>query len=443
MRQRTRTMLRSCAALALSLVTVLSLSTTAFAGRVEIDTSIPMMDSRELKAEWKKDQTYTLANPAPWNLEELKQVVDVQDPRSVAAYWVWAVNRLVDNYDDGMGMMKYLFADIEPFGPGFTEGGMSGQAGWSTYFNERLRSTDYKWLPRAYFEGGTAANGFRLPQPLVLELYYNNTNTETINAQTLDQMGRLNIVYWVKSHAGGHQMNITLSKFEASNRWYVTSGTSSTALFYDQRFSLKSDELAKAKAEILDYSTAEEHAQRYAPKEDDQLGGSLDDSPAYSGVTAHPFTDVDSAAPFASAVAWAYGRGVTRGISETRFGVDAACTHAQALTFLWAAEGRPSAPEQTLPGVAADAYYRQALLWALDRGIVDAEAFLPGAACKGDEFIAYLYAAKGLGASSSLDEAQAWAEASGLLKDIGLAANPEAPCSRTDAVTLLYRVCGS
>lgn len=36
--------------------------------------------------EWQKNQSYTLVNPAPWDVEELKQVVDVTDPRSVAAY---------------------------------------------------------------------------------------------------------------------------------------------------------------------------------------------------------------------------------------------------------------------------------------------------------------------------------------------------------------------
>ena len=61
-----------------------------------------MSEWKKLKAEWMKDQVFTLADPAPWDLEELKQVVDVTDPRSVAAYWVWSVCRLVDDYDDGM-----------------------------------------------------------------------------------------------------------------------------------------------------------------------------------------------------------------------------------------------------------------------------------------------------------------------------------------------------
>ena len=102
--------LRSMLAALLAAVSILSVS--ALAATVQTDTTIPTTDAKELKTEWKKDQTFTLAEVAPWNLAELKKVVDVQDPRSVAAYWVWAVNRLVDDYNDGMSMMKYLFADL-------------------------------------------------------------------------------------------------------------------------------------------------------------------------------------------------------------------------------------------------------------------------------------------------------------------------------------------
>ncbi len=191
-------------------------------------------DAFELKREWQTDQDYVLEDPAPLNLKDLKEAVDVKDPRSVAAYWVWSVNCLTKNYDDGMEMMKYLFADIEPFGRGYTEGGVSGKAGWDTYFNERLKDKQYSWLPQAYFEGGSRSNNFEPETPLTIELYYNSNNTETINDQTLSSLGRLNIVYWVKSHAGGNQVNITLSRFEGTDRWYVTSGSSSTALFYQQ-----------------------------------------------------------------------------------------------------------------------------------------------------------------------------------------------------------------
>lgn len=228
-----------------------ALSPTAMAAGGDLDTS------------WQKDQEITLADPAPWNLDELKQVVDVRDPRSVAAYWVWAVNRLVDDYDDGMAMMKYLYADIEVYGRGFTEGGVSGKAGWDSYFNERLKNADYSWLPRAYFKGASADNGFKPPRPLTVELHYNSTNTDTINAQTLSQMGRLNIVYWLKSNAGTNRFNLTLSKFEGSDRWYVTSGSTSGAMFFDQRSAISASALALAKSTKGDDSTDAEHQRLY------------------------------------------------------------------------------------------------------------------------------------------------------------------------------------
>ncbi|MBP5332180.1 MAG: hypothetical protein J6Y89_10045 [Lachnospiraceae bacterium] len=198
-----------------------------------------------LKSEWTQDRRIQLADPMPETLEQLKAAVDVTDPGSVAAYWVYAVMCLTADYDIGMSMMKYLFADLEPFGRGFTEGGKMGKAGWDTYFNERLQDDDYRWLPRAYFEGATASNGFHPSQPLAVKLYYNKPNTEAINAQTLEQLGRLNIVYYVKSNAAGYQVNFELSRFDGSDRFYVTKGTASSGLFYDQRSALTAEARAK------------------------------------------------------------------------------------------------------------------------------------------------------------------------------------------------------
>ena len=232
-----------------------------------------------LLQEWKADQRVTLADPAPWDLKELKKAVDVSDPRSVAAYWIWAVCRLTDDFDGGMEMMKYLFADIEPFGRGFTEGGASGRAGWDAYFNERLRDPDWRWLPRAYFGGASAENGFVPRRPLTVELHCNAPNTETANAQSLAQLGRLNVVYWVESNAGGNRVNVTLSRFEGSERWYVTSGTSSSGLFYDQRGAVGSEALALARSAQGDGSTEKEHLKRYADVDVNELMRHMIDMP--------------------------------------------------------------------------------------------------------------------------------------------------------------------
>lgn len=196
-----------------------------------------------LKPEWKMDRKIQLTGPE--SLEELKAAVDVTDPGSVAAYWVYSVFCLTADYDIGMSMMQYLYADLEPFGRGYTEGGKSGKAGWDPFFNDRLKSDDYRWLPRAYFDGAKAANGFHPDQPLTVTLHYNATNTEAINAQTLEQLGRLNIVYYVESNAAGYKVNIEISKFDGSDRFYVTKSTASSGLFYDQRSALTAEARAK------------------------------------------------------------------------------------------------------------------------------------------------------------------------------------------------------
>ena len=199
----------------------------------------------ELQPEWTKDRIITINTPMPESVSELQTAVDISDPGSVAAYWVYSVMCLTADYDIGMSMMKYLFADIEPFGRGFTEGGAAGKAGWDTYFNERIKDDEYRWLPRAYFKGSVADNGFNPPLPLTVELHYNTPKTETINKQSVESLGRLNIVYWVKSNAAGNQVNITVSRFDGSNRWYVTSGASSSGLFYDQRAGLTAEARSK------------------------------------------------------------------------------------------------------------------------------------------------------------------------------------------------------
>lgn len=420
-------MKKRISAIFLAFCMMFAVSSSAIANSVKIDTDIPMIDVTELTDDLKKDQKFTLADPAPWNIDELKQVVNVKDPRSVAAYFVWAVTRMVDNYDDGMEMMKYLFADIEPYGSGFTEGGMSGKAGWDTYMNERLKSDDYKWLPRAYFDGGTGANGFQPTRPLTLELYYNSTNTETINAQTFDQFGRLNIVYWVKSYAAGNQVNITVSKFDGSDRWYVTSGTTSSALFYDQRGGIDNAAKKLLKTAPNDTSTEAEHKN------------------AYGAVEPLPFTDVKDTDYFAGAVSWAYNNNVTQGTSATTFGSLDNRTRGQVVTFLWRAAGNPEPTSTNNPfkDVNASDYFYKPVLWAVEKGITagtTADTFAPNATCSSAHIITFLYRAEASGRNGWYEEAKKWATDAGMLTSTGLEVTPEENCPRAAVVTFLERM---
>lgn len=430
--------------------------TTAFAGSVKIDTDIEMVDATELLDEWKEDQDYVLADPAPWDLDELLQVVDITDPRSVAAYYVWSVVRLVDNYDDGMEMMKYLFADIEPFGRGFTEGGMSGKAGWDTYFNERLKDKDYKWLPRAYFEGAESSNGFAPTRPLTLELYYNNTNTETINAQTLDQLGRLNIVYWVKSHGAGNQVNITVSKFDEDDRWYVTSGTTPSALFYDQRAALTNSARKIMETLANDPSTEAEHKAFYGGSTSGDSGditdiaditdiGSTGDSGDEDCPQFAKFEDAVPTGHYAhDAIDWAITSNVTSGVDASHFGPDASCTRGQVVTFLWRAAGCPEARSTYNPftDVKSSDYYYTPILWAVEKGITSGTSdttFSPDEKCSSAHIITFLYRAMGIGSNGWYQEAKSWGDESGLLFGTGLKVDPSELCPRAAVVTFLYR----
>lgn len=54
------------------------------------------------------------------------------------------------------------------------------------------------------------------------------------------------------------------------------------------------------------------------------------------------FTDVAADAWYADAVQWAVEHGITGGTSATTFSPDTSCTRAQMVTFLWRAAGSPN-----------------------------------------------------------------------------------------------------
>ena len=437
--------------LLLCLVLAVSLMATA-ASALEEDTTIPKLDAAQLKDEWKKDQDYTLADPAPWNVEELKQVVDVQDPRSVAAYYLWAIVRMTDNYNDGLEMMKYLWADFEPFGRGFTPGSSGGV---DSYLSSRAKDPATNWQPRTFFNGASSANGYTPDRPMVLELYYNDTNTETMNAQTLESLGRLNIEYWVQSYAvADRKVNISLCKFDGSDRWYVTSTGNTFGGVYTGMNAAGGIELAKNTPN--DSSTADEHAAKYGSASSaftvtfNANGGTVSPAsavtsaegilatlptPLRSGYTfdgwytaaaggsqvtlgqvytadttiyAHwteipaaqdnPFADVNTSDYYYDAVLWAYYSDpqVTKGIDETHFGPAQTVTRGQCVTFLWRAKGEPEPTSSTNPFVDVDPadYWYKAILWAVEKGITvgtDATHFSPSKTLSTRHIITFLY----------------------------------------------------
>ena len=108
-----------------------------------------------------------------------------------------------------------------------------------------------------------------------------------------------------------------------------------------------------------------------------------------------PFTDVPAGSYYAKAVAWAVENGVAKGVSETEFAPNATCTRAQIVTFLWRAQQSPaSGGENPFADVPADAYYYNAVLWAVENDVakgVSETAFAPDDNCTRAQIVTLIY----------------------------------------------------
>lgn len=167
------------------------------------------------------------------------------------------------------------------------------------------------------------------------------------------------------------------------------------------------------------------------------------------------FADVSAEEYYYEAVKWASENGVTGGIGENLFGANLPCTRAQIVTFLWRAAGSPEPKGMSgFADVSADAYYAKAVAWAVEEGIVSgtsATTFSPDAVCTRAQSVAFLYRAFGekvnkaagfsdVSADAYYADAVAWAVENGVASGIGggLFA-PDQDCARGQIVAFLYR----
>ena len=171
------------------------------------------------------------------------------------------------------------------------------------------------------------------------------------------------------------------------------------------------------------------------------------------------FTDVANTAYYKDAVLWAVEKGITSGTTATTFGPDASCTRAQMVTFLWRAAGSPKVSgSNPFSDVSANAYYYDAVLWAVENGITSgtsATTFAPDAAVTRGQTVAFLHRAAGSPAASGAEfsdvaadsyyaEAVAWASQNGITSGTGEGQfSPQALCTRSQIVTFLYRRSGN
>ena len=169
------------------------------------------------------------------------------------------------------------------------------------------------------------------------------------------------------------------------------------------------------------------------------------------------FSDVSPTDYYYEPIRWAVYNGIAEGVSQTRFGVNEPCSRGQIVTYLWRAAGSP-APRSTgtpfvdvLPG----SQYYQAVLWAFEHGITSgtgANTFSPEMTVSRAQAMTYLHRSAGLVSSSYYvpftdvsdnayyASAIRWALSCGITSGTSATTfSPNAPCTRAQIVTFLYR----
>ena len=183
------------------------------------------------------------------------------------------------------------------------------------------------------------------------------------------------------------------------------------------------------------------------------LFGDAETQPSQKG-----FNDVKPGDYFYDAVNWAVEKGITTGTSATTFSPNTSCTRAQIVTFLWRASGSPEPKTASNPftDVAANAYYCKAVLWAVENGITtgtSATTFSPDAPCTRAQGVTFLWRANGSKAASAAASftdvasdayyapAVAWAAEQNVTGGVGNGLfSPDTNCIRAQIVSMLYRL---
>ncbi len=172
-------------------------------------------------------------------------------------------------------------------------------------------------------------------------------------------------------------------------------------------------------------------------------------------VETSPFSDVSTSNYYYEAVKWAQEKGITGGIGNGLFGSNQPCTRGQIITFLWRAAGSPVVNyAMNMTDVAEDAYYGEAVRWALSEGITTGTGdgkFSPDATCNRAQSVTFLFRAIGKIVDSKAEfgdvltdsyyaNAVAWAVENGITNGIGDGLfGPDNSCTRAQIVTFLFR----
>ena len=169
------------------------------------------------------------------------------------------------------------------------------------------------------------------------------------------------------------------------------------------------------------------------------------------------FVDVAEGSYYEEAVDWAVKNGITTGTGNNYFTPDGICTRAQAVTFLWRVAGSPTPKTEAMPfeDVLNGSYYYEAVLWAVENGITvgtSATTFSPELTCSRAHIVTFLWRAANspsaktanpftdVAADAYYIDAVLWAVKHKITVGTTLSTfSPDEGCTRAQIVTFLYR----
>lgn len=176
----------------------------------------------------------------------------------------------------------------------------------------------------------------------------------------------------------------------------------------------------------------------------------------------NPFQDVKEDAYYYQPVLWAANAGIVKGVGDTGlFMPDQNCTRAHVVTFLWRQAGSPKAEgSSSFLDVSKDDYFYDAVMWAEKEGITKGSGntgkFKPYDDCTRAHVVTFLWrAAKEPQIEEKIEftdvaedayfvQAMKWAVKNNITNGMGNTGlfMPDGICTRAHAVTFMYRAAG-
>ena len=316
-----------------------------------------------------------------------------------------------------------------------------GNGGTPTAHSLRTSGQKLAALPDAFLGGDYSFGGW----------YMERDGGDRITTETVFWADTTVYAHWVYTGGGGgaYDSRCTIRASAGANGSITPGGNVSVRTGSDQTFLITPDE-GYAISDVRIDGRSIGAVMRYT-FENVRSAHTIE----ASFTAASTFADVPTGSYYERAVIWAAANGITNGVGNGLFGVDAPCTRAQAVTFLWRAAGSPAPEISAMPftDVPVGSYYYDAVLWAVENGIAKGTSettFGPDASCTRAQIVTFLYRAFGTpaGGAAFADttpnayyaEAVRWAVSTGVTTGTSNATfSPNADCTRAQIVTFLWR----